>query len=154
MVIVGLLVIALICLILGLVLASSAWLLASLIATAGAGFLLWKARAAVLALHAKRAAENGSAAGGTTLGTDDEAGADRDATVAMGAPPLPAGLAGSIDDDDVWVIDGRPRYHVGSCALIQGHDAEAIPFQQATEDGFMPCSLCQPELAHASQLGG
>ena len=49
--------------------------------------------------------------------------------------------------DEVWVIDGRPRYHLQSCAIIQGQEAEPIPFDQATEDGFMPCSLCEPDAA-------
>jgi hypothetical protein len=45
----------------------------------------------------------------------------------------------------VWVIDGRPRYHLEDCAIIKGQDAEPIPWEQATEDGFMPCSLCEPD---------
>jgi hypothetical protein len=49
------------------------------------------------------------------------------------------------DDPDVWVIDGRPRYHRRTCEIIDGHGAEAIPRSQANEDGFIPCSLCQPE---------
>jgi hypothetical protein len=46
----------------------------------------------------------------------------------------------------VWVIDGRPRYHLEGCAIIKGQDAEPIPYEQATEDGFMPCSLCEPDV--------
>jgi hypothetical protein len=53
------------------------------------------------------------------------------------------------DDGDVWVIDGRPRYHLAHCAIIQGQDAEPIPLEQATEDGFMPCSLCEPNAVRA-----
>ena len=28
---------------------------------------------------------------------------------------------------DVWVVDGRPRYHLESCLIIKDQDAEAIP---------------------------
>jgi len=28
--------------------------------------------------------------------------------------------------------------------IIKGQDAEPIPYEQAIEDGFMPCSLCEP----------
>ena len=67
-----------------------------------------------------------------------------DATAAIGAAPPPR-------SSDVWVIDGRPRYHLGSCPIIQGQDAEPIPFDQAVEDGFMPCSLCEPSMARTGR---
>lgn len=44
----------------------------------------------------------------------------------------------------VWVVDGRPRYHLETCMIIQDQDAEMIPLEQAVEDGFMPCSMCEP----------
>ena len=44
----------------------------------------------------------------------------------------------------VWVVDGRPRYHLQDCLTIKGQQAEAIPVEQAAEDGFMPCSMCEP----------
>jgi hypothetical protein len=47
-------------------------------------------------------------------------------------------------DRDVWVIDGRPRYHRRACEIIDGQNAEPVPLSQATADGFIPCSLCQP----------
>jgi hypothetical protein len=43
----------------------------------------------------------------------------------------------------VWVVDGRPRYHAQDCLIIKGQKAQPIPFDEAVEDGFMPCSLCQ-----------
>lgn len=49
-------------------------------------------------------------------------------------------------DPDVWVIDGRPRYHRRGCEIIDGQEAEPVPRSQATEDGFIPCSLCQPDV--------
>jgi hypothetical protein len=47
-------------------------------------------------------------------------------------------------DPEVWVIDGRPRYHRRTCEILDGHDAEPVPLSQANEDGFIACSLCQP----------
>jgi hypothetical protein len=151
MMIIGLMVIALICLAVGLVLPSSAWLVASLIATAGAGYLLWKMRTAIAPV----------AAGARPIPADDaqepvvdESTAPTEIIAAVPAddpvpeqPMAPAVGAAS----DVWVIDGRPRYHLGNCPIIQGQDAEPIPFEQATEDGFMPCSLCEPNMARTSQ---
>ena len=52
--------------------------------------------------------------------------------------------APSVLDPDVWVIDGRPRYHRRECEIIDGQDAEPVPLRQASEDGFIPCALCQP----------
>jgi hypothetical protein len=48
-------------------------------------------------------------------------------------------------EHEVWVIDGRPRYHLEGCAIIKGQPAEPVPWDQATSDGFMPCSLCEPD---------
>ena len=38
----------------------------------------------------------------------------------------------------VWVIDGRPRYHLASCLIIKEQQTLAIPRSQALEDGFLP----------------
>jgi hypothetical protein len=171
---VALLVIALVCLAVGLVLPSVAWLIASLIATAGAGFLLVKARSTILAPHtagpgtdAPHAVQDADAT--SVLPRVDPTGGV-DGSPAMDAPVDAPGQTGETGDaavdsdqvrseiteaayaagpDDVWVIDGRPRYHVRTCVIIQGQDAEPIPFSQAVEDGFMPCSLCEPQLARA-----
>jgi hypothetical protein len=153
MVIIGLLLIALICLVLGLMLQSAVWLIASLIATGGAGYLLYRLRDVIAAPKQHRPVED--------LGPDENAKAPTVAPAA-GAPAASdaadsaptddyppefdedVALAGDEIDDEVWVIDGRPRYHLGHCAIIKGQDAEPIPYDQATEDGFMPCSLCEP----------
>jgi hypothetical protein len=47
--------------------------------------------------------------------------------------------------DLVWVVDGRPRYHLERCGFISGLGGEPVPLQQAVEDGFTPCSLCDPD---------
>jgi hypothetical protein len=47
-------------------------------------------------------------------------------------------------DPDVWVIDGRPRYHRRACEIISGQDAEPISRSHANDDGYIACSLCEP----------
>jgi hypothetical protein len=247
-IIVGLLLVALVCLAVGLILPSTAWLIASLIASVGAGYVLFRARTLIAGAHAVDGI--GGSTGGSTGGTgasaaatavldrepaeaetsepprrtraetraearaakaaaaaeakqaesdaaDMSADADSDAvshsaTATLDSPtellePVPAhdesgtevsggeflgDLGGNTEsadaadaadaaageaepavaanDGDVWVIDGRPRYHLATCAIIQGQDAEPIPFDQATEDGFMPCSLCEPNVVRAT----
>jgi hypothetical protein len=48
-------------------------------------------------------------------------------------------------DEPVWVIDGRPRYHLPGCAFLLGRGPEPVPLRQAVEDGFTPCALCDPD---------
>ncbi|MGH3734865.1 MAG: hypothetical protein ACRDT6_04475 [Micromonosporaceae bacterium] len=48
-------------------------------------------------------------------------------------------------DTDVFVIDGRPRYHVAGCVHLLGREHEPIPVDEAVELGFSPCSLCEPD---------
>jgi hypothetical protein len=70
---------------------------------------------------------------------------------------VPAGTAGQdgaavtarsagrpVADDDVWVVDGRPRYHRPDCAFISDKPTVAIPITQAVTDGFTACTICQP----------
>jgi hypothetical protein len=150
MVILALLLIALACLTLGLLMQSAVWLAASLVATTGAGFLLFKLRDVI-------AAPKSTA---TRRHVDGEGGPYRlavsvvtDSTISAADSAYPAGADAATGSNgvarQVWVIDGRPRYHLGDCAIIKGQDAEAIPYEQATEDGFMPCSLCEPYAARA-----
>jgi hypothetical protein len=67
--------------------------------------------------------------------------------------PAPANtLAPLIDKshENVWVIDGRPRYHLSSCGFLVGQESEPIPLQQAVDDGFSPCSRCDPDTVLAA----
>ena len=59
----------------------------------------------------------------------------------MAAPASPPATGSS--GDQVWVVDGRPRYHQQDCLIIKAQPATAVPRDQAIEDGFLPCSLCQ-----------
>ena len=45
---------------------------------------------------------------------------------------------------DVFVVDGRPRYHLAECPHLSGLRAEPIPADEAMELCFSPCSLCRP----------
>ncbi len=49
--------------------------------------------------------------------------------------------------DDVYVVDGRPRYHLGGCVHLLQRDSEPIPVGEAVDLGFTPCSLCEPDTA-------
>lgn len=45
----------------------------------------------------------------------------------------------------VYVIDGRPRYHLRSCVHLLGRISESLPAHEAVELGFNPCALCDPD---------
>ena len=55
-------------------------------------------------------------------------------------------------DKPVWVIDGRPRYHLPGCAFLLHRGPEPVPLRQAVEDGFTPCALCDPDSGLADGL--
>jgi hypothetical protein len=67
------------------------------------------------------------------------------AETAPAEAPAESTMSAAITTDQVWVIDGRPRYHLQSCLIIKDQDAEPITLAQAIEDGFMPCSMCEPK---------
>jgi clumping factor A len=97
-----------------------------------------------------------------SLGPDAEAG---------GFAPAGAGLAGEfgepdVDDpddeplpqavrpadavqvarmnDEVMVVDGRPRYHMSDCPHLADRQTESLPAAEAVELGFSPCGQCRP----------
>lgn len=133
MLVVALLVAGLVCLCVGLLLSSTAWLIASLACSVVAGLVIYRNREAFAIARPGRAKQPARSqpaarrpAGKHAVGVDDE-------------PTEPAR-----PDPDVWVVDGRPRYHRERCQIIDEQDAEPIPLSQAAEDGFIPCSLCLP----------
>ncbi|WP_238007730.1 hypothetical protein KZZ52_50520 [Dactylosporangium sp. AC04546] len=72
---------------------------------------------------------------------DDEDPADE--------PPVQASSAADVArvatlQTDVFVIDGRPRYHVQGCPHLLGREHEPLPAHEAVELGFTPCSVCAP----------
>jgi len=56
-------------------------------------------------------------------------------------------------DTDVFVIDGRPRYHTAACLHLVTREKEALPVSEAVELGFTPCSLCEPDRALLAATG-
>jgi clumping factor A len=46
--------------------------------------------------------------------------------------------------DDVVVVDGRPRYHMSDCRTLGGRTVEALPVAEAVALGFSPCGRCRP----------
>ena len=56
-------------------------------------------------------------------------------------------------DDAVFVIDGRPRYHLERCSHLGGRDHEQLPVAEAVELGFTPCGRCEPDRELLAQPG-
>lgn len=48
---------------------------------------------------------------------------------------------------DVYVVDGRPRYHLAGCVHLMDKEAEPLPVNEASDLGFTPCGLCEPDSA-------
>lgn len=48
-------------------------------------------------------------------------------------------------DDEVLVVDERPRYHLPGCRWVGTRQTEALPVQQARDIGFTPCAGCGPD---------
>jgi hypothetical protein len=101
----------------------------------------------------------GRGAGTTAAAVADRAAPDRTAT---GTPPgapeeddppdeprIEAAQLGDLArvagrDDEVLVVDGRPRYHVAGCAHLTDRESEGLPVSEAAELGFTPCARCAP----------
>ena len=62
-------------------------------------------------------------------------------SVASTAPPADF----AADEPQVWVADGFPEYHVQGCSELAGLTDQAVPYEQAIEDGFQPCVVCDPD---------
>jgi hypothetical protein len=127
-----LLVAGLVCLCIGLLLSSTAWLIGSLVASVVAGVLIYRNRSR---FAIPRPTPTTRRPPGKHSVAAEPAEPARASVVT--APPRP--------DPEVWVVDGRPRYHREGCQILSDQDVEGIPLSQADEDGFIPCSLCEPE---------
>ncbi|GIJ12456.1 hypothetical protein ACFFMR_32300 [Micromonospora andamanensis] len=55
--------------------------------------------------------------------------------------------------DEVRVVDGRPRYHLGECPHLVGREHEPLPVSEAVELGFTPCAHCTPDTVLLSESG-
>ncbi len=142
------LVAALAAFVVGILTATLGWVIASIALSAVALLLIVRGRPR----SADRAAR-GSGADAARADDDNEAddAADDESDIDVGDDrdddTADAGAAPAADLDEVWVIDGRPRYHLGECSFLADKDAEPVPLQQAIEDGFTPCSICSPPRA-------
>jgi hypothetical protein len=58
-------------------------------------------------------------------------------------------------DDEVRVVDERPRYHLASCEWLGDRATLALPVSEAHQLGFTPCARCAPDstLAAAHRTG-
>jgi hypothetical protein len=53
--------------------------------------------------------------------------------------------------DDVFVLDEHPRYHLAECPRLVGHEAIPLPLDEARTDGFTPCGVCSPDRTMAER---
>lgn len=68
--------------------------------------------------------------------------------VIPGSPADPgarAGTGGLSADSIVLVIPGRRRFHLRGCRQLLGRQHEELTYEEAREEGFTPCTTCQPE---------
>jgi hypothetical protein len=159
MVVLVLLVAALIVLIVGVVEASAVWLVISLAVSLIAGLLLFGSHRRYCATISGRTSTRSTVSGktapppppvdGGAEQTDDGPRSEVGAPSSPGGHQRPRAVDATADsaaaEDDVWVIDGRPRYHRQNCEFVHDQDSERVPLSQAAEDGFIPCSLCEPD---------
>jgi hypothetical protein len=75
---------------------------------------------------------------------DDEDPADE--PVAQRVSAADAGRVARMRNE-VFVIDGRPRYHLLGCGHLYERESEPLPVHEAIELGFTPCGLCEPDSA-------
>jgi hypothetical protein len=90
-------------------------------------------------------------------GYDDDPGYDDDAEPPDEPAAAPVSPADAVRlaalSTEVFVVDGRPRYHLASCVHLVGRDSEALPVSEAVELGFTPCSRCEPDTALLAAAG-
>ncbi|HVV11270.1 hypothetical protein [Amycolatopsis sp.] len=46
------------------------------------------------------------------------------------------------EDDVVFVLPGRKRFHVAGCRLLKDREAEELTLAEAEEESFTPCTVC------------
>ena len=51
----------------------------------------------------------------------------------------------SVLEDEVVVVDERPRYHLTDCTWLQTRETIPLPVREARELGFSPCGRCWPD---------
>ena len=149
LVIVLLLVVALGLLVLGLVGSSPTLIVLSIVTSAVVGVLLVRSRRGRADRADRRATQPVTAHAASDLieaqRTAEVIEVPEEPPAANTEAPLRAH-----GNDVVAVIDGHPRYHAQRCRYLLGRASEAIPLRQAVEDGFTPCSMCDPDVVLAA----
>ncbi|WP_020498336.1 hypothetical protein [Sciscionella marina] len=54
-------------------------------------------------------------------------------------------------EDEVVVIDERPRYHLTACGWLGERDTIPLPVREARDLGFTPCGICGPDRVLAAR---
>lgn len=54
-------------------------------------------------------------------------------------------------EDEVVVVDERPRYHLRECRALSADDLIPLPAREAVELGFTPCGWCRPDATLADR---
>jgi hypothetical protein len=55
-------------------------------------------------------------------------------------------------EDEVLVLDERPRYHLAGCVHLTGRTPIPLPHDEARTDGFTPCGVCTPDRVLADRV--
>ena len=80
--------------------------------------------------------------------------AEGGAHIAVAADIATDGSDQAASSPQVWVVDGFPDYHLQGCPRLDGLDEEPVPYEQAVEDGFTPCSVCAADAGEGSGTAG
>ncbi|GAA1212344.1 hypothetical protein [Prauserella alba] len=54
-------------------------------------------------------------------------------------------------EEEVVVVDERPRYHLAECAWLETRETIPLPAREARELGFSPCGRCRPDATLAQR---
>lgn len=81
-----------------------------------------------------------------TSAAEDRDGDPADEPAAQPVSSTDAALLARLPDE-VFVVDGRPRYHLSGCPYLSGRATEPLPVSEAVELGFTPCAACEPAAA-------
>jgi hypothetical protein len=68
-----------------------------------------------------------------------------------GSSAADAAATGDLDEQ-VLVVDERPRYHLRTCAWLGDRKTVSLPLREARELGFTPCAMCSPNTTLAARL--
>src|SRR4051794_35217491 len=142
MLLTALVIVAAVSVVLGLVLPSVPWLIASLVASVLAAFFLYRSWGSIKERRTNMARRKKPA---ESVASPAPAPPPPSPASPPAAPPVTGG------PDDVWVVDGRPAYHRSGCPVLAGQHGEPIPLAQALEDGFTACPACAASTRAAAE---